>query len=154
MAITDLVFREAAAVELPDIVALLADDEKGAMRESATDPLPESYYRAYQAINEDSNARLVIACIEQTLVAVAQINFIANITYQGGTRAMIEGVRVSKYCQGEGIGRALFEHLLSLAKALDCHLVQLTCDKARPDAIAFYQSIGFSNSHEGFKLRI
>jgi len=150
----DVDFRAALASELPDIVALLADDEKGATREASATPLPDSYYEAYRAIESDDNASLVVGLKGEAIVAVAQINFIANITYQGGTRALIEGVRVAKSCQGQGIGRALFEHLLMLAKARGCHMVQLTSDKARPKAIAFYQSLGFNNSHEGFKLSL
>jgi hypothetical protein len=30
--------------------------------------------------------------------------------------------------------------------------VQLTTDKARPDALRFYESLGFVASHEGLKL--
>jgi len=33
-------------------------------------------------------------------------------------------------------------------------MVQLTSDKARPDAIRFYESLGFVASHEGMKLRL
>jgi hypothetical protein len=31
-------------------------------------------------------------------------------------------------------------------------MVQLTTDKARPDAKRFYESLGFVASHEGLKL--
>ena len=33
-------------------------------------------------------------------------------------------------------------------------LVQLTTDKARPDAHRFYTQLGFVASHEGVKLRL
>lgn len=32
--------------------------------------------------------------------------------------------------------------------------MQLTSDKARPDAIRFYESLGFVASHEGMKLHL
>jgi GNAT superfamily N-acetyltransferase len=35
-----------------------------------------------------------------------------------------------------------------------CVLVQLTSDKARVDAHRFYERLGFTPSHEGFKLRL
>jgi GNAT superfamily N-acetyltransferase len=35
-----------------------------------------------------------------------------------------------------------------------CGLVQLTTDKARPDAHRFYERLGFTASHEGMKLRL
>jgi hypothetical protein len=36
--------------------------------------------------------------------------------------------------------------------AQGCGLLQLTSDKQRPDAIRFYESLGFTASHEGLKL--
>lgn len=33
-------------------------------------------------------------------------------------------------------------------------MLQLTSDKQRPEAIRFYQSLGFIASHEGFKLSL
>ncbi|WP_229317497.1 hypothetical protein [Larkinella sp. C7] len=33
-------------------------------------------------------------------------------------------------------------------------MVQLTTDKKRPDAIRFYESLGFVDSHEGMKLQL
>ena len=35
-----------------------------------------------------------------------------------------------------------------------CTIVQLTSDKQRPDAIKFYESLGFQPSHVGLKLQI
>jgi GNAT superfamily N-acetyltransferase len=35
-----------------------------------------------------------------------------------------------------------------------CALVQLTTDKARPDARRFYERLGFVASHQGMKLRL
>jgi GNAT superfamily N-acetyltransferase len=35
-----------------------------------------------------------------------------------------------------------------------CQLVQLTSDKARPGAHRFYERLGFTASHIGFKLQL
>ena len=43
----DITFRYATRDDLPAIVALLADDEKGKTREEFTDPLPDAYYAAF-----------------------------------------------------------------------------------------------------------
>ena len=40
------------------------------------------------------------------------------------------------------------------AREHGCSIVQLTSDKQRPDALRFYEALGFSASHEGFKLRL
>jgi hypothetical protein len=43
---------------------------------------------------------------------------------------------------------------LTIATINGEHMVQLTSDKQRPDAIRFYQGLGFVASHEGMKLKL
>ena len=88
------------------------------------------------------------------MVGVLQITFIPYLTYQGGWRALIEGVRIAAEMRSRGLGRTLFEWAIGRARARGCHMVQLTSDKSRPDAIRFYRSLGFVASHEGLKLML
>jgi hypothetical protein len=37
-------------------------------------------------------------------------------------------------------------------KERNAHVLQLTTNKKRPDAIRFYEAIGFKASHEGMKM--
>lgn len=82
-----------------------------------------------------------------------QITFTSCITHQGGWRATIEGVRVKRRFRGSGVGRELLAWAIARARKRGCRLVQLTTDKARPEALRFYESLGFVASHEGMKLR-
>jgi GNAT superfamily N-acetyltransferase len=148
------VFRRAARSDVPAIVAMLADDELGAKREAFVSPLPGSYYAAFAAINRDPNNELVVAELEGRIVGVLQMTFIPYMTYRGGWRALIEGVRIASEARSRGIGRRLFEWAIDRARQRDCHVLQLTSDKARPDAIRFYESLGFVASHEGLKLHL
>ncbi len=56
--------------------------------------------------------------------------------------------------RSSGVGRRLFQWAIERARERGCHLIQLTSDKARPDAIRFYESLGFVASHEGMKLHL
>ena len=56
--------------------------------------------------------------------------------------------------RSRGLGTALFERAIARARERGCHMVQLTTDKARPDARRFYETLGFAASHEGMKLRL
>ncbi|MEQ9171822.1 MAG: GNAT family N-acetyltransferase [Rhodospirillales bacterium] len=67
-------------------------------------------------------------------------------------RAPIEGVRVAPGARSGGLGRAMFEHAIGLAREKGCRMVQLTTDRTRPEALAFYESLGFVHSHAGMKL--
>ena len=148
-------FRRATQEDLPAIVKLLADDPLGATREKYSIPLPQSYYDAYAAIERDENNELVVVeGSERQILGVLQMTFIPSITYQGGWRALIEGVRVASSARSSGIGTQLFRWAIERATARGCHILQLTSDKTRPDAIRFYESLGFVASHEGMKLNL
>ena len=148
-------FRRAAREDLPAIVRLLADDPLGSKRETYAVPLPESYHTAFDAIDRDPNNELVVVeTADKQVIGVLQITFIPYLTYRGGWRAQIEGVRVAAESRSSGIGRQLFLWAIERARQRGCHLVQLTSDKARPDAIRFYEGLGFVASHEGMKLHL
>ncbi len=46
----------------------------------------------------------------------------------------------------------MFEWAIERAKQKKAHVLQLTTDKKRPEAIHFYEKLGFKASHEGMKL--
>lgn len=146
-------FRPAVEDDIPGIVRMLADDELGKTREDFRMPLPASYYQAFSRINDDSNQELIVVKNEQgELIGTLQLSFIQYLTYQGGIRAQIEAVRVHQDHRGEGIGNQFFLWAIERAKERGAHLLQLTTDKNRPDAIRFYENLGFKATHEGMKL--
>ena len=110
--------------------------------------------RAFRAIDADPNNELVVACRGERVVGVLQLTYLPSLTYRGGWRALIEGVRVASGERSQGSGKALFEWAIARARERGCHMAQLTTDKARPDARRFYESLGFVASHEGMKLRL
>jgi GNAT superfamily N-acetyltransferase len=149
-----LSFRLATREDLDDIVRMLADDPLGAKRETYASPLPETYHKAFEAIDRDPNNDLVIAILAGRVVGVLQLTFIPYLTYRGSWRALIEGVRVDSTTRSGGIGKKMVEWAIERAKRRGCHMVQLTSDKSRPDAIRFYEGLGFVPSHEGLKLHL
>jgi len=155
MIASSIKIRPAVEGDLPVIVRMLADDPLGSQRERSIGPLPVSYYEAFEAIEQDSNNEFVIGETEYgRIIATLQLTFTPYITHQGGWRAMIEGVRVDRQFRGSGLGRDLFAWAIRRAQDRACHLVQLTTDKERPEALRFYESLGFTASHEGMKLKL
>ncbi len=148
-------YRKARREDLPFIVAMLANDALGARRENFRDPLPESYYQAFGCINKDPNQELIVVENEtKEVVGCLQLTFIPYLTYQGGIRAQIEAVRIRKDQRGSGLGEQLFLWAIQRARSRGAHLLQLTTDKQRPDAIRFYEKLGFKTTHEGMKLHL
>lgn len=150
----ELSFRLATIDDLSDIIQLLADDTLGVIREKATSIVSPQYLQAFEKIKADPNQELIIAELNGEIVATFHLTFIQYLTYQGGMRAQIEAVRTKSTYRGQGIGKQVFAYAIERAKEKGCHLVQLTSDKRRPDAIRFYESLGFVASHEGMKLHL
>ncbi|QCX40726.1 GNAT family N-acetyltransferase [Aureibaculum algae] len=148
-------FRKATKNDVPFIVKMIASDTLGKLREDYKEPLPEKYFNAFKAINEDPNQELIVVETDTTeIIGTLQMSFIQYLTYQGGVRAQIEAVRIREDYRGKGIGKLVFEWAIERAKQRNAHLLQLTTDKKRPDAIKFYKKLGFINSHEGMKFHL
>jgi GNAT superfamily N-acetyltransferase len=115
-------------------------------------PPPAAYWRAFDAVDGDERNLLVVAELDGEVVGTLQITFIPSLTHQGGERAQVEGVRIDARQRGRGLGRSLLGWAVEQARDRGCRMVQLTSDKRRPDALRFYQSLGFRATHEGLKL--
>ncbi|MFB9192865.1 GNAT family N-acetyltransferase [Actinomadura verrucosospora] len=149
-----MTFREATLDDLPEIVRLLADDPLGSTRETPGEEIPEAYFRAFAAIEKDPNNSLVVAEVAGSVAGTLQLTFIPGLTYTGSERAQIEGVRVAAEQRGAGLGQLMITWAIDRARARGCRVVQLTTDRQRPDAIRFYQKIGFRPSHMGMKYHL
>lgn len=144
--------RPAAKADLPAILALLADDQLGAVRESADDLSP--YERAFDAIDADPAHLLVVGELGGSVVATFQLSYLPGLSRKGSWRAQIEAVRVSSALRGQGVGALMVDWAIGHARARGCTLIQLTTDKSRTAAHRFYERLGFKASHEGMKLTL
>jgi ribosomal protein S18 acetylase RimI-like enzyme len=149
-----VVFRAATEADLAAIVALLADDPLGRGREVAG-AVPDARYRdAFAAMARDPNQLLAVADRAGSVIGCLQLSFIPGLSRHGMLRGQIESVRVASNERGTGVGRAMFAWAIDMCRARGCGLVQLTTDKSRPEARAFYEALGFTASHEGMKLAL
>lgn len=144
-------FRRAQASDVPAIVAMLADDPLGAGREDASLPLARGYVDAFNAIDADSNQLLAVAVDGSEVIGTLQITFLAGLSRRGAWRGQIEAVRIAGHRRSGGIGRQMFEWAIGECRARGCSLVQLTTDRSRSDAHRFYEDLGFTGSHLGYK---
>lgn len=150
----DLVFRLARREDVPAIVRMLADDDLGSQREKFEDPLPESYYVAFEKINADSNHELIVTELNGEVVGTLHLMFLPSVSFQGGLRSQIESVRVDTKYRNLGIGREMMNWAIERAKEHGAHVVQLTTHLTRKNAHRFYERLGFKGSHLGMKLSL
>lgn len=151
--ISKMKFRKANREDVSEIVKMIANDALGKTRENFQTPLPEVYYSAFENIRNDDNQELVVLeNDEEEVIGTLQLSFIQYLTYQGGIRAQIEAVRIREDQRGKGIGEKMFLWAIARAEERKAHLIQLTTDKKRAEALRFYQKLGFKATHEGMKL--
>jgi GNAT superfamily N-acetyltransferase len=145
-------FRLARLSDLAAIVRLLGDDDLGGAREIVSDPVDARYLSAFAAIEADANQLLAVATDAADLVVGSlQLSFLPGLSRTGMWRGQIESVRVARDLRGSGLGAQFIEWAIAQCAERGCGLVQLTSDKARQDAIRFYERLGFVASHEGLK---
>ncbi len=148
-----ITIRRATKDDLIQIIRILASDKLGKLREDLSSEVSENYYAAFGKIDKDSSQMLVVAENEnEEIVGTMQLSFIQYLSYRGGLRAQAETVFVREDCRGKGVGSKLMMFALDEAKQRGAHLIQLTTDKQRPEAVRFYEKLGFNASHEGMKL--
>ena len=145
--------RSARRDDVPAIVAMLADDHLGRARERVEDPLPAAYYDAFARVECDPNLALVVAEAEGRVVGCLQLAILPGISSQGGSRGLLEDVRVATDCRSRGIGEQLVQWAVAEAKARGCNLVELLTHGTRADAQRFYKRLGFTASHVGMTVR-
>ena len=144
---------ERARVEdVAPIVALLADDPLGAGRETPDDLTP--YLKAFEVIDADRHQHLVVARRGGRVVGTLQLTVLPGLSRTASTRAQVEGVRVHVDERGSGLGAELMAWAEDQARALGCTLLQLTSDLTREGAHRFYERLGYTGTHLGFKKRL
>lgn len=145
--------RRADEDDVGPIVELMAQDQLRASVDSSDPARRAPYKAAFAAIDTDPAHLLCVA--EDSLggiVATMQLSFLPGLARGGALRMQIEAVRVDEGLRGNGLGSAMIRWAVEEAARRGASLVQLTSDNTRTDAHRFYERLGFTQSHAGFKL--
>jgi len=117
-----------------------------------------------RAFYQDIFSRIYTEYLEAplTLIFVATqeegeiIGFISckgqSLLHHEGLVFEIQELVVTAAHQGKGLGRKLVEALKPDLEKLGAISLEVTSNKRRKEAHAFYQSVGFLNSHEKFTI--
>lgn len=146
-----MIFREARAEDVPALVAMLADDSLGRGREGA--PMAV-YLAAFAEIEANPRESLIVGELEGRVVATCQLTILSGLSRGGARRALVEAVRVAGDLRGQGIGARLMAEAERRARAAGAGIIQLTTDKSRVRAHAFYERLGYEPSHLGMKKKL
>ena len=141
-------FRDARRDEVPQIVALLTDDALGSTREGDT---LAPYFAAFDRMQSEGGNQLIVGELDGRIAASYQLSFLSGLSLKAARRAQVESVRVASDLRGQGLGALMMADAEARARAAGCCLMQLTTNAQRSRARAFYERLGFTPSHIGFK---
>jgi len=144
-----VIIREAVRGDLPAIVELLREDVIREIDESAV--AAAAYAAAFDEITADGHQQLLVGELDGVVVATAQLTWVRHLTYVGGLMCVVESVRVRSDLRGQGRGRRLMEHVITLARDRGAARIELTTNAQRVRAQQFYAGLGFVASHVGMK---
>lgn len=145
-----LTIRPANRTDIPAIVALYADDILGAARETPDEMAP--YEAAFDRLAATNGVSTVLVAERAgAIVGTMQLTILPGLSHRGTNRAHLEAVRVSAAARGGGIGSEMIRWAIAEARRRDCGMIELTSNRQRTDAARFYERLGFSPSHTGFK---
>src|SRR6185437_1809321 len=128
---SSITIRRARREDVAIIVAMLADDPLGSGRERLGDPLPPSYYEAFETLDRNPDIQLVVAEEQGAVVGCLQLCILPGLSSQGASRALIEDVRVASQRRSRGIGEHLVQWAVAEARGKGCKLVELLTHSTR-----------------------
>ena len=149
-----LQFREARAEDLEAIIRLHEEDELGAHGDVWSPETRPAYEAAFTAIAKSPENMLFVAADGDEVVGTFQLTFIPNLTGRGALRVKVESVKVKAACRSGGIGAKMMAYAEEVARSRGAAAMELTSNKVRKDAHRFYERLGFTRSHEGFKKNV
>ena len=148
-----LVIREARIGDLEAIIRLHEEDELGSHGDVWSPATRPAYEAAFAAIERSPENRLFVATDGNEIIGTFQLTFIPNLTGRGALRVKVESVKVRAARRSGGIGAQMMAFAEDHARTHGAAMLELTSNKTRTDAHRFYERLGFSRSHEGFKKR-
>lgn len=145
--------RPAKRRDVAAIAALFASDQLGGHGDS-DDPIDlPLYLEAFDWISESADNRLWVAEKGGEVVGTFQTTYVRSLTGRGASSLIIEAVHTRFDQRGQGVGSLMMRHAIAEGRRLGVRLVQLSSNISRSDAHRFYESLGFVQSHLGFKMK-
>ena len=151
---SSLEVRRAVAGDVPALAALFGADPVSAARGDGAEGDLADYHRGFAAVDADPNQILVVVTEADGIVGTLQISLVPGLGRRGMLRGQLEAVHVDGSWRGRGLGAWLVGWAVEECRRRGCGLVQLTSAVEREGAHRFYERLGFTASHVGFKLAL
>lgn len=141
--------RDAGPQDLEAILALAAEDSQHYFDEPET--VTENQRAALVEITADAHQQMLVGEVDGSVVCTAQVTWMRMLSADGGLYCQVEAVRTASARRGGGIGASLMAHVEAEARERGAARIQLTSNRQRTRAHAFYERLGYEASHVGLK---
>ena len=138
---TDPVIRAAREEDAPAIAALLGELGYPTDAETVVQRL-----RMLESAGDD----VIVAVSGSVTVAVVSMH-VTPVLHAPGPVGRLTAVVVSERVRGQGVGRTIVEAAEQMLAARGCEFIELTSNRRRTDAHAFYERLGYEASSFRFR---
>ena len=109
------------------------------------EPTLEQIRATIAVLVDDPNTEFLLAAPGDGTPAagVCQLRFRLSV-WTGADDCWLEDLYVDESARGTGLGRALVEAAFERARARGCRRIELDVNESNTEAIAFYESLGFT----------
>jgi len=142
-----ITIRLASEGDVPVLLALFAE-----LHPDDPAPSAQAAASAWQAIEGQSGRTVLLAESDGAVVGTVDCATLPNLTRGARSFMLVENVVVAAGHRRSGVGAALMEAALALARQAHCYKVQLLSRASREAAHAFYESLGFRPAAQGYRL--
>lgn len=146
--------RLAGERDLPALVAMFAADDLGGHGDTTAPDVAGDYLAAFRAICANPATRLYVAELDGQVVGTFQLVLARALPSRGALRAILEAVQIAPDRRSGGLGARMVQCAMAEASAAGAATLALTSNMRRVDAHRFYEKLGFSRSHFGFKITL
>ena len=101
-------------------------------------------YRAYP------NYRVYIALLDKIPVGTFALLIVDTLAHAGRPFGIVEDVVVGRNARRRGVGRQMMAFAMQRCKEAGCYKMALSSHLERPEAHAFYESLGFARHGVSF----
>lgn len=150
MRVSNIVIREARGEDLARVLELYREGGIDAGESFS----PEEARAQLEGFRQYPSYRVFVAEFEGEIVGTYELLIMDNLAKRGQKSATVEDVTVATKYRGRGIGRAMMQHALQLAKDARCYKLALSSNLSREDAHAFYEGLGFEKHGYSFRVEI
>ena len=138
--------RAASAADLPALLDLYTE-----LHPADPPPSEQAALDAWRAIEAQVGRTVLVAESAATVIGTVDCAVLANLTRNARPFALVENVVVTTGSRRSGVGSALLDAAVSLARQAGCYKVQLLSRAERHAAHAFYESHGFRAVAQGYR---